>query len=243
MRQWYAGVIALLKKAMAKQHVLFGHSKLRTFWAFNDYMVMKTHQIPKIIALLESPDENNISVGVRLMESLQLEQEVLARLPGKNLFPTHIPSEATSKVTLYFENQQISLQSRKAYLTFYDQINNLMRTFSNDIALSQRIFNLINTGFFIFAGQLTPGEASMLQILAHQTHHYVLFGLKTSWPAAMDFHKHIQALDAEHSPQMNQSTFIRWRDLAGFCQAPLYYQFSPQPDTFIYFDLLLKVRR
>ncbi|OJJ18748.1 hypothetical protein BKI52_24415 [marine bacterium AO1-C] len=203
---------------------------------------MEAHHIQKIIALLESEDEKNIPVGLRLMESLRLGQEVLAQLHGENLLPQAVLQDATSKVTLYFENQQISLQSRKTYLEFYDKLSNMMRTFSNDIGLSQRIFNLINTGFFIFAGKLAIQESSMLQILNHSIHHYVLFGLKTSWATAMDFHKHIKALTADQAPQTNQNSLIRWHDLASFCHAPLFYQLSPQSDALVHFDLLLKVK-
>lgn len=199
--------------------------------------------IQKIISLLESTDEKNIPIGLRLMESLRLEQEVFAVLHGENLLPQNILDEAASKVTLYFENQQISLQSRKTYLAFYDKLSNLMRTFSDDIALSQRIFDLINTGFFIFAGRLVTGESSLLQIITHTIHHYVLFGLKTSWATAMSFHKHIKALSAENTPQNNQNSLIRWRDLTVFCYEPLYYQISPQSEALVNFELLLKVKK
>ena len=183
---------------------------------------MEDHQIKKIIALLESTDEKNIPIGLHLMESLRLKQEVLVALHGENLLPQGILDEAESKVTLYFENQQISLQSRKTYLAFYDKLSNLMRTFSDDIALSQRIFDLINTGFFIFAGKLAIGESSMLQIITHTIHRYVLFGLKTSWATAMDFHKHMKALKADDTHPAGQNSLIRWRDLAAFCVEPVY---------------------
>ncbi|HAS44188.1 MAG TPA: hypothetical protein DCS93_27160 [Microscillaceae bacterium] len=203
---------------------------------------MEAQNIQKIIALLESEDEKNIPIGLRLMESLRLTSEVFIALHGNNSLPTSICQDATSKVTLYFENQQISLQSRKTYLEFYDKLSNLMRTFSDKIVLSQRIFNLINTGFFIFAGQLVPQEHSMLQILSHSIHHYVLFGLKTSWATALNFHKHIKALVIEQPHQINLNSLIRWRDLASFCQAPLHYQLTPQSDSLVHFDLLLKIK-
>jgi len=202
-----------------------------------------SQDIQKIIALLESEDEKNIPIGLQLMKNLRLQQEVLTQLSGENLLPQVVLQEATSKVTLYFENQQISLQSRKIYLEFYDKLSNLMRTFSNNIVLSQRIFNLINTGFFIFAGQLVPHENSMLQILSHSIHHYVLFGLKTSWATAMDFHKHIKALVIDPPQQINSNSLIRWRDLAVFCHQPLYYHLSPQSDALVNFDLLLKIKQ
>lgn len=204
---------------------------------------MKEHNISKIINLLESEDKKNILLGFNLMESLGLTQEVFTKLHGANLLPTSIQNDAKATVTFHFDNRQISCQCRQAYLEFYDSLTKFMLRFNDDITISQRIFNTINTAFFMFAGKLALNEASKLQILSHEAYHYVLFELKTSWIHAMNFHKQIKALQPNSGYQLNHNEPVKWSDLAEFCQEPLYYQLSPQSEDWINFELLLRVKK
>ena len=204
---------------------------------------MKEHNVSKIIDLLEGADQKNILLGLNLMESLGLKQDVFDKLHGENLLPQNIQHNAKATVTFYFNNRQISCQCRQAYLEFYDKLTKFMLRFNDDIKVSQRIFDTINTAFFMFAGKLKLNETSALQILSYEAHHYVLFKLKTSWVYAMNFHKQIKALQRGHHCQQNQDDPIKWTDLAEFCQEPLYYQLSSQSEELVDFELLLRIKK